>query len=172
MDPFETLGIPPAFDVDLAAAEKAHRELSRTVHPDRFVGAGPSERRSALTQAVAVNEAWRTVRDPITRAEAILSLRGIAPSDGHDGHAKVTPEFLMEMLEQREALACAREERNLAAVRQLQRAVRALADETEEQLARGFARGQAAELVSTLGRLRFYRRLLDDVNAVEDELST
>ena len=40
VDPFATLGVPRRFDVDLAAVEKTHRELSRALHPDRYVGAG------------------------------------------------------------------------------------------------------------------------------------
>ena len=56
MDPFATLGIARAFDVDLAAVEKMHRELSRALHPDRYVGASEtnaplrSPRRSRSTR--------------------------------------------------------------------------------------------------------------------------
>jgi len=48
MDPFETLGLAPKFDVDLKAAESRHRELSRALHPDRYVKAPAAERRMAL----------------------------------------------------------------------------------------------------------------------------
>ena len=125
MDPFATLGIARAFDVDLGAVERAHRELSRALHPDRFVGCGSSERRSALAKAVEVNEAWRVVRDPIRRAEALLKLAGVRVGEGDA--PKPGPEFLMEMLEQREALSDAKEARDLAAVRALGAAVEARA---------------------------------------------
>jgi len=69
MDPFATLGIARTFDVDLAAVEKVHRELSRALHPDRYVGASPSERRASLAKAVEINEAWRVLRDPIRRGD-------------------------------------------------------------------------------------------------------
>ncbi len=39
MDPFATLGIEPRFDLDVRAVEARHRELSRTLHPDRYSGA-------------------------------------------------------------------------------------------------------------------------------------
>ncbi len=51
LDPFAVLGLPRAFDVDLRSAEKAHRELSRALHPDRYASAGASERREALGKA-------------------------------------------------------------------------------------------------------------------------
>ena len=117
MDPFATLGIARTFDVDLAAVEKMHRELSRALHPDRYVGASPSERRAALAKAVEVNEAWRVVRDPIRRAEALLALGGVVAGRRRAGAAKADPEFLMEMLEQREALAEAKASKDLEAVR-------------------------------------------------------
>jgi molecular chaperone HscB len=169
MDPFATLGIAREFDVDLAAVEKVHRELSRTLHPDRYVGAPPSERRASLANAVEVNEAWRIVRDPIRRAEALLRLAGVAV--GENKEPKADPEFLMEMLEQREALAEAKEARDLSRVQEMARAIEERSRGVEKALAAGFARGDAASLVGKVGELRFYRRFLDEVSAIEDELA-
>jgi molecular chaperone HscB len=167
VDPFATLGIPPRFDVDLAAVERAHRELSRVLHPDKFVGAGASERRSALARAVEVNEAWRVVRDPVRRAEALLKLAGVG--DGRE--PSPSPEFLMDMLEQREALGDAKQARDLPAIRAMGVSIAERVREVEGALSTGFARGDAAALVGRLGELRFYRRLLDEVSAIEDELA-
>ena len=89
MDPFATLGAPRRFDLDLGALEKTHRELSRALHPDRFASAGASERRAVLEKAASVNEAWRALRDPIRRAEALFSLAGIAVGETHE--PKPTP---------------------------------------------------------------------------------
>jgi molecular chaperone HscB len=172
MDPFAALGIPPTFDIDLGAVEKTHRELSRALHPDRYVGASPSERRAALERAVGVNEAWRVVRDPIRRAEALLVARGVDVSEGNE--PKASPEFLMDMLEQREALADARRGKDLASVRAIARSIEGLARSAEGALSRGFGQGGAGgaeELRAKLGELRFYRRLLDEVSAIEDELA-
>jgi molecular chaperone HscB len=173
MDPFATLGIAQAFDVDLAAVEKVHRELSRALHPDRYVGASPSERRASLAKAVEVNEAWRVVRDPIRRAEALLALHGVGTVEGHregeDGRTKPDPAFLMDMLEQREALAEAKQSKDLEAVRRLAAAIEERARSVERGLAEGFAQGQAATLAGKVGELKFYRRFLDEVSAIEDE---
>src|SRR5258708_14052283 len=98
MDPFATLGMARGFEIDLGAVERAHRELSRALHPDKFVRAGASERRAALDKAVEVNEAWRIVRDPIRRAEALLRLAGVVVVEGRD--QKTDPAFLMDMLPQ------------------------------------------------------------------------
>jgi molecular chaperone HscB len=169
MDPFSTLGIARIYDVDLAALEKTHRELSRALHPDRYIGASASERRSALAKAVDVNEAWRIVRDPIRRAEALLALSGVLVGEGREPPSD--PEFLLEMLEQREALASARQARDLAAVHGLARAIRARSDQAERDLSIEFARGSSQSLLPKLGELRFFRRFLDEVSAIEDELA-
>jgi molecular chaperone HscB len=173
MDPFAILGLSRSFDVDLAVVEKTHRELSRALHPDKFVGASPSERRAALGKAVEVNEAWRVVRDPIRRAEALLTLRGVAASE--EAEAKADPEFLMEMLEQREALADAKRARDLVTVRRMAGAVAGRAQAAEAELSAGFARAKdgasLAGLVGKVGELRFYRRFLEEVSAIEDELA-
>jgi molecular chaperone HscB len=170
MDPFATLGIARAFDVDLAAVEKVHRELSRALHPDRYVGAGKSERASSLAKAVEVNEAWRVVRDPIRRAEALLALRGVAVSDA-DGRAaaKADPAFLMEMLEQREALSEAKASKDLEAVRRMAAEIEERVRGVERALSDGFARGEASALAGKVSELKFYRRFLDEVSAIEDE---
>ena len=169
MDPFTTLGVPARFDLDLAAVEKTHRELSRALHPDRYVSAGASERRDALGRAVAVNEAWRVLRDPIRRAHALLAARGVTLAEGREPAAD--PVFLMEMLERREALDEAKQAKNLLAVLEMARDIDARFKVVESELVAGFAGGEAAALAPKLGELRYYRRFLDDVSAIEDELS-
>ncbi len=169
MDPFATLGVEPLFDVDLPAVEKTHRELSRALHPDRYVSAGATERREALGKAVEVNEAWRVLRDPIRRAQALLALRGVTLTEGREPAAD--PEFLMEMLEQREALDEAKQAKDVARIHAMAAGIEARAKTVEGELTAGFARGEAASLVTKVGELRFFRRFLDEVSAIEDELA-
>lgn len=168
MNPFATLGVPERYDLDLAALEKTHRELSRALHPDKYAGAGASERREALTKAVAVNEAFRVLRDPVTRAEALFRLRGVPV--GETVEPKPDPSFLMEMLEQREALAEARAEGDRAKLRSLVEAIAANETAAQRALGEGFAAGDAKELVGKLGELRFFRRFLEEASAIEEAL--
>jgi molecular chaperone HscB len=170
-DPFEMLGVERRFDLDLATLEKTHRELSRALHPDKYAQAGASERRAVLEKAASVNEAWRTVRDPIRRAEALFRLAGLRVGD--DNEPKASPAFLMEVLEEREALAEARCAKDLDKVRAVGMAMAARARAVEAKLAAGFAtrpEGAAAEtLLPLLGELRFYQRFLDEVSSIEEE---
>src|SRR4051794_36040216 len=99
MDPFATLGLERRFGLDLKQAEARHLELSRALHPDKHVTSTPTERREALSRAVEVNEAWRALRDPIKRAEAILKLAGFGDQIGETREPKPSGEFLMEVME-------------------------------------------------------------------------
>ncbi|HEY1954658.1 MAG TPA: Fe-S protein assembly co-chaperone HscB [Polyangiaceae bacterium] len=166
-DPFTILGLPRRFDVDLRAAEKNHRELSRVLHPDKYAGGSATERREALTKAADVNEAWRILRDPVRRAEALFQLEGIAV--GETNEPKPDPELLMEVLEKREALADAKNERDVDKVRALEAEVEAREKKIEETLAS--AKSFDGALVAKLGEMRFYRRFLEEASAVEEELA-
>ena len=171
INPFEMLGVERRFDLDLAVLEKTHRELSRALHPDKYTQGGASERRAALEKAASVNEAWRTVRDPIRRAEALFRLAGVPV--GEDSEPKASPMFLMEVLEQREALADARAAKDLTKVNELGRAMEVKARDAEARLAKGFLgapdKASLEALLPVLGELRFYKRFLEEVRAIEED---
>jgi molecular chaperone HscB len=173
IDPFATLGLERTYKQDLGAAEKTHRELSRALHPDRHARGGASERRQALEKAVLVNEAWRVVRDPIRRAEALFALAGIAV--GETNEPAPAPALLMDMLEQREALAEARAGRDLASVRDLVCQITARQEAAHVALAAAFDaagadRARLEPLLGTLGELRYYRRFLEEASAITDDV--
>lgn len=169
MNPFTALGIQPTFDVDLGALERRHRELSRALHPDKFAQSGTTERRIALGKAAEVNEAWRIVRDPIKRAEALFRLAGVPVGETHE--PKPSPALLMDMMEKREALAEAKAARDKAALARFTDEVKAAVRACERALAEGFrSGGDVASLVPKLGELRFYARFLEEASAIEEEL--
>jgi molecular chaperone HscB len=192
VDPFDTLGIAPSFDVDLTAVEQRYRELQRVLHPDKHSAGSPADRRIALGKAVEVNEAWRLVRDPIRRAEALLRRLGGRIEEGKE--PKADPEFLMEMMEQREALSEARASADPAAVERLASAIRKREKDVTARIAAAFATalpGAAAapgagaassragaqsdgaldKVAALVGELRYHRRFLDEVSAIEDSFS-
>ena len=170
VNPFEALGVEPVFGLDLAALEQRHRDLSRTLHPDRHAASGAAERRMALGRAIEVNESYRILRDPVRRAEALLALRGVATGEGKEPPA--SPSFLMEVMERREALADVRRTKNEAALDRLITDVRAQAGSVEAALEREFASpsSNSAEILKRMGELRYYRRFLDEAASIADDL--
>jgi len=169
-DPFTTLGFEPVFDLDLALLERRHRDLSRALHPDRYAGRSATERRDALGRAIEVNQAFRRLKDPIGRAEALLEHHGHPVRETNAPPA--APALLMDVLERREALGAAREKQDLEAVRRLAAGVADREKSSIAELSRAFAQTPpdfgGAE--AALGELRYHRRFLDEAGAIEDEI--
>ena len=186
-DKFAVLGVPRGFDQDEAALEDRFRAVSRKLHPDRFARAAPQERRYALEQTTRLNDAWRSLKDPIKRAEHLLELRGVhlagEPREKHGLQVAqpvtMSPEFLEEMMEDREKLMEAKfgdggpdEVARLAsgvrgkrdeALREVGEMLRAL-EASELGAATGRDRDcTPAEVAERLARLRYYARYLDEV---------
>jgi molecular chaperone HscB len=77
MNYFEFFELPTKLVIDTATLEKKFYKLSRQLHPDRFAAQPPSEQEAALTKSSLLNDAYRTLKDPIARTEYLLKLEGI-----------------------------------------------------------------------------------------------
>ena len=108
-DYFAFLDIPRKLNVDVADLERRFRALSRQFHPDYFYNATPAERRASLERSSYLNDAYRTLRDPITRVEYLLGLEGFAPREGAQMPARLLEEVfaLNEELDEIRALRAA-----------------------------------------------------------------
>ena len=100
---FQRLDVPYTFAQDAAQLAQHHRTKQRALHPDRFVSRSDRERRFSLEHATALNDAYRVLRDPCRRADYMLSLRGVDITN-EANQVKLTPMFLMEIVELREAI--------------------------------------------------------------------
>ncbi len=100
---FELFGMPAGFVLDGSELASRYRDLQKVVHPDRFAASGEQSQRLSLQSATLVNEAYETLKDPLKRAQYLLSMKG---HDGDPQQATLNdPAFLMQQMELREALA-------------------------------------------------------------------
>ncbi len=101
-DYFSFFGLPPKLQIDLAELEKRFHQLSWKLHPDNFVRASEYERNLSLDRASELNDAYRTLRDPIRRVEYLLAQNGMRK----EGETKqqAPPELLEEVFELNESL--------------------------------------------------------------------
>jgi molecular chaperone HscB len=76
-DYFTLFSLPQHLHLDLAALEKTFYAQSRKLHPDRFASQPLEAQQAALAASSQLNDAYRTLRDPILRTEYLLSLQGI-----------------------------------------------------------------------------------------------
>lgn len=77
VDYFTFFGLPTKLNVDVPALEKDFYELSRKLHPDLNARAGSEEQEWSLEQSSLLNDAYRTLRDPIKRTQYLLKLEGV-----------------------------------------------------------------------------------------------
>ena len=108
---FEVFSLPPRFRIELPVLEKSFYRLSREVHPDRFASRPADEQAEATERSSLLNNAYRTLRDPIRRTEYLLQLEGVeldeqsvkaselARQTGKTKKQVVPPELLEEAFE-------------------------------------------------------------------------
>ncbi|HZP48701.1 MAG TPA: Fe-S protein assembly co-chaperone HscB [Vicinamibacterales bacterium] len=119
-DFFAFLGVPRKLNLDAADLERRFRELSRQFHPDYFYNATPAERRASLERSSYLNDAYRTLKNPVTRIEYLLKLEGLATAGaehGGSGRASVPPALLEEVFALNEELDDIRGARSAGAPR-------------------------------------------------------
>src|SRR6202158_3659632 len=111
VDYFTFFGLPRKLNLDVSILEKDFYELSRKLHPDLNARAGSQEQEWSLQQSSLLNDAHRTLKDPIKRTQYLLQLEGVeleeqsksatekARSTGEVKKQIVPPDLLEEVFE-------------------------------------------------------------------------
>jgi molecular chaperone HscB len=108
-DYFAFFGLPQKLTIDLATLEQRFHSLSWKLHPDHFVRATEQERQLSLDLSSLLNDAYRTLRDPVARVEYLLGLSGMRKEGQKKQQAPA--ELLEEVFELNESLDELREAR-------------------------------------------------------------
>ena len=194
MDFFTLFSLPRHLHIDTAALEKSFYAQSRKLHPDRFAAKPVAEQEAALAASSQLNDAYRTLRDPITRTEYLLSLEGIqleeqsraatdaAKASGTEKKQVAPPDLLEEAFELNMALEELKMGEDADARTQLESErtrFTAMLTETQQRLEQLWSQWDAAEtaqdtaaksaavqaMVALLNRRSYIRNLVRDVNA-------
>jgi molecular chaperone HscB len=103
-DYFSFLGLPRKLNVEQNDLEQRFRGLSRQFHPDYFFNATPVERRASLERSSYLNDAYRTLKNPMSRLEYLLQLEGLAARSPQEASKQVPPDLLEEVFALNEEL--------------------------------------------------------------------
>ena len=160
MDHFARLGLPAALDLEPAALDRVYFTLQRQWHPDRFVARPSDERARASTEAAALNDAYRTLKDPLSRAVYLAGLRGVELPG--DGKTIDDPDLLMEAMEAREEL---HEAGTAEAVDALAAKVREDMKNSLSGLGALFLQEDKAAIRKALLRLRYLDKFVEEARA-------
>lgn len=174
-DPFSVLGVRREFRIDVDAVKAAHRRLAAAAHPDR--AAFGAAREDAARRSAALNEALRTLLDPVLRAESLLtaleSSTGLAGQGETASQGTMSPQFLAEIMELRESVDAAEAASDRGLLEVIASEARQRRGERIAALAAAFEAlqeasperrpGLAAAARLELNSLRYLQRLLDRV---------
>jgi molecular chaperone HscB len=166
---FDLFELPVGYDVDVAELERRFRDLSRTFHPDKFTKSDVQQKRISLQRITAVNDGYRVLKHPVRRAEYLLGLRGLHVGAEDGSGPKPPASFLMEMLEQREALSDSRAAHDADRIARLATEVSDQRKAAMAEVAAGFAAERIDDVALALVRLRYYDRFLEEVATYEDQ---
>lgn len=171
MDYYRVLGLDPRLQLNLVELQQLFYGRSRELHPDRFARAEASVRAAALEESSLLNDAYRTLKDPVQRAEYFLKNRGF--DIGEQGTKDVPPELLEEVFELNMALEELKSG-DESARPQLATArdhFAALLAQSDNELTNLFAAHDASpgepvlrQIRGLLNRRRYIQNLLRDVN--------
>jgi molecular chaperone HscB len=103
-DYFSFFGLPRRLRLEPADLERRFRDLSRKFHPDFFYNAPPAERLASLERSSYLNDAYRVLRNPVSRIEHLLAIEGLPPAKSDEGSVKVPPALLEEVFALNEEL--------------------------------------------------------------------
>ena len=168
-DHFGLFGLPRAFGLDTGALEKAYREIQAEVHPDRFAHAGDAERRASLQWTTRVNEAYRTLRDPVQRGRHLLELHGVDVA--FETNTQMPTDFLMQQLELREELEAATGKKDPGRLDRLRAGLTVSKKALEKEIGSAIdGRKDYAGAAELVRKLMFLDRLDDEIDVAYEEI--
>jgi molecular chaperone HscB len=164
-DYFSLFDLPRRLTLDTSDLQTRFYSLSRQWHPDRFAKQGASEQQKALDATAMLNDGYRVLRDPIKRAEYLLSQEGF--DIGEQRSKDVPPELLEEVFELNMLLEETPERTELETARDR---FQKMQDQTDTELQSMFERYDASEdrsvlqsIRGVLNRRRYIQNLVRDV---------
>jgi molecular chaperone HscB len=160
------LQLDRGFGIEREALEESYLSLAARYHPDRYASATEHERRLAMEHASLINAAYRTLRDPVTRAEYLVQLGGVDldSSDPETGAPQPDQAFLIGMLDRREQLEETRGQ-GAAKLDALKGEVEDEADERLDAAVDALARADVKAAAFELMARRYLQRYADEIDA-------
>ncbi len=169
---FEIFDLPTSYDIDLTELSTRYRKLQTAVHPDKFANASDLERRISMQQSALINEAYQTLKSPLSRARYMLQLKGVDLTN--ESSVNMDSEFLMQQMRLREALEQVRDAQDpeaklLVIAKEIEQAI-AEQITVVSRLFKEDNADQLAKIADYVRRMQFMVKLQQEAEALEEEL--
>ena len=167
-DFFAVMQVPVACEIDAALLERNYRQLQGEWHPDRYAGAGQAEKLAALQKTSLLNDAYTTLKTPLSRVAHILLLQGC--DVGRHEQSDLEPAFLLQQMRLRDALEELAADQDETGLRGLLDSVACERVALWQTLSAAIAAGELQQARKLFYKLQFMVKLQDEIRAVEDRL--
>lgn len=166
---FELFNLPVDFDIDLNLLTERYREIQKQVHPDNFANATESEKLLAIQKTSEVNDAFETLKQPMTRCEYMVFEHGFDVK--YEQQTIKDGMFLMQQMELREELEELPQADDLeSAFDDFYDDVKQLIREYTDSFKQLFAKQDYEKAADAVRKMRFIYKLQTEAQLLEDKL--
>lgn len=166
---FELFELDPSFDLNTQQLSDRYRELQREYHPDRHAHKGEREQRIAVQATAHLNQAFDTLKNPLSRAQYLLQIRGV--ETGEESRRQLPGMFLMQQMELRESLVEAADADDpFAELERLESEAKELEASEYSQFNAALAADDLESAEISIRKLQFINKLIREIEAAEDRL--
>ena len=171
---FEIFSLPVGWIIERAAVDARYRQLQQQFHPDRYAAKGDVDKRLAVQTAALINDAYQTLISPLKRAQYLMQLDGIDADQ--ESHITSDGAFLMSQIDLREELADIGQDgpspAALEALARLEQRIGGTYAGLQDEFSAHYSAGDLAAAFEIVAKMQFFVKLLDQVEALEEQLDS
>ena len=166
---FSLFGLEPRFDIDLTQLHGQYQQLQKAVHPDHHANASESEKLLWVQKASEINDAYQTLKHPLSRAEYMVAQHGFDVR--HEQQTIRDGMFLMQQMELREELEELENADDVeTALDDFYDDVKRLVEEYTDSFIQQFGANEFEQAAMAVRKLRFIYKLKEEAQQLEDKL--
>lgn len=167
-NPFTLFDLPVDFQLNNGLLSSRYLSLQKSLHPDNFAHCSPQEQRLAMQKSAEINDALQVLKDPISRADAIIAI--------HTGEQKDLEQtrhhdmaFLMQQMEWRERLEEIERAQDLTQLMDFSAEVETTEREFLTEISTALSAQNWQDASQLVDNLRFIRKLTENISQLEEK---
>ncbi|XP_064074259.1 iron-sulfur cluster co-chaperone protein HscB [Vanessa tameamea] len=146
---FKVLGVKETYDLDESELSMKYKELQKYLHPDKYANRNKEEQEISAQYSSLVNDAYKTLLEPLTRGIYMLRLRGKEIPE----NTQLDQEFLFKIMEKNEEVENADTEEEIM---RLDKENKAVIKDLQKQLSTAFFDGDLKRVLHLLSHMKYY----------------
>lgn len=168
-NPFALFDLPVAFQVDSALLNERYLALQKSLHPDNFSAASAQKQRLAIQKSAEINDALRILKDPIARADSIITLN-TGEQENPEEKSNNDIGFLMQQMEWRETLENIENRKDTDELTSFTKEIDQIRHAILSELSTALDAQQWNIARAITDKLRFIKKLQTEIERVEETL--